>query len=397
MPKPPRVLIVYNTANDSRSVSGVLKHFLLMAKAWMADGWTVDFLASRAGLAPVRKDLPQAGLVSSDNIFNADRYIGKRWAYFPAYGWRLVTAHFTRTPPYDIIYATSPFIFEVYPALVLKKKHRAILAAKFHHVVSAQPQTKREGLVDRVFLWSEKQSVRWINQHAEVIFANTARVARDVHGLERSLALPERKIHEIGCGIDTSQFFELEPNPVYDVVLLGRIHAQKGVFDLPEIWAEVLRQKPGAKMLIIGEGPHRPQLEEELARRGFGTSITRRGGVPEEEKNRLLAQSKLGLSLSYEEGWGLSVNEYLATGLPVVAYDLPVFREIFPNLLLSVPLGDKPAAARAIVELLDQPQRRAEMGLRARAFVQRYDYRQVARAEAEALTAAFRTSASTLK
>jgi glycosyltransferase involved in cell wall biosynthesis len=61
----------------------------------------------------------------------------------------------------------------------------------------------------------------------------------------------------------------------------------------------------------------------------LGDSVTFTGGVDDRRKNELLRQSKLGISLSYEEGWGLSICEYLAAGLPVVAYRLPVFAQVF--------------------------------------------------------------------
>ena len=57
--RPMRILIVHNTLNDSRSVNGVLRHYVLMAKAWISDGHTTDFLAAKAAqpqlaaLAPI--------------------------------------------------------------------------------------------------------------------------------------------------------------------------------------------------------------------------------------------------------------------------------------------------------------------------------------------------------
>ena len=102
-----------------------------------------------------------------------------------------------------------------------------------------------------------------------------------------------------------------------------------------------------------------------------------------------MSQARVGLSLSFEEGWGLSVNEFLATGIPVVAYGLPIFDSVFPNQLIKVPIGDKSAAAREIVALLDSPARQRELGLRGREFVQRYDFRNVARQELAALSELF--------
>lgn len=376
---PRRILITYNTANDSRSVSGVLKHFLLVARAWIAQGIEVDFLVAKAGFPQIHNFVPEAGLVSSDNIFNADRYIGKTWAYLPAYAWRMVTPWFSKFKTYDAIYASSPFIFEVGPARVIRRRHKAVLATKFHHVISAQE--KRTGLADRMFVWSERKTMRWVNREADLIVASTGPVLRDVKALEARLGLPPREILQVGYGLDLSLFLPPVEKPEFDVVILGRLHVHKGVLDLPEIWSRVRQSKPDAKLLIIGEGAHRPLLEQGLQKFGLTSSVTFTGGVPEREKNELLARSRIGLSLSFEEGWGLSVNEYLATGLPVVAYHLPIYDEVFPGLLETVPSGNKEAAAANILRLLQNQSLSESIGSRGREFVKRYDYRNVAEAE----------------
>ncbi|MGZ8940116.1 MAG: glycosyltransferase family 4 protein [Limisphaerales bacterium] len=387
--QPLRILISYNTANDSRSVSGVLKHFLLIGRAWVAQGVEVDFLAARAGFTQIRSFLPEAGLISSDNLFNADKYIEKTWAYFPAYGWRLVTSHFTRLRRYDVVYASSPMIFETYPAMIAARRTGAILAAKFHHVLKAQ--AKRTGMMDRLFLWSERKSMRWIYRHAEVIFASTGPVVRDVRALQRELGFPERKIHQVGYGLDMSLFRPPASQPRYDAVILGRLHVHKGVLELPDVWAQVVAARPGASLLVIGEGPHRPLVEAAFEKLGLRSSVTFTGGVPELEKNDLLAQSKLGLSLSFEEGWGLSVNEFLAAGIPAIVYDLPIYHEIFPNLLVSVLQGDKQAMARQILRLLADDDLRRILGHNGRDYVKRYDYREIAQAELDAIKEALAT------
>ena len=169
------------------------------------------------------------------------------------------------------------------------------------------------------------------------------------------------------------------------------MHALKGVLDLPEVWAGVLEQRPDARLVVIGEGPHRADVERAFAERGLSDSATFTGGIGEEEKNELLAKSRVGLSLSSEEGWGLAVHECLASGMPVVAYQLPVLDHVFPSLLDCVPQGDTQAASEAIVALLDDPARRRKRAEAARKYIERYDFRAMAKEELEALQAAVST------
>src|ERR1051325_4113188 len=91
-----KILIVHNTLNDSKSLSGALRHFLFMANEWTASGHQTDFLIAKCAFPQISAFCPNSRLISSDNIFDATNYVEKTWRYFPAYAWRMLTPHFTR-------------------------------------------------------------------------------------------------------------------------------------------------------------------------------------------------------------------------------------------------------------------------------------------------------------
>jgi glycosyltransferase involved in cell wall biosynthesis len=385
-----QILVVHNTLNDSRSLSGALRHFLFMANEWTAAGHQTDFLAARAGFPQIAGLSPKARLIPSDNIFDATHYVEKTWRYFPAYGWRMLTPHFTGLPSrYDVIIASTQLIVEVYPAMILARRQKAKFAAKVHHVLAAQ--AKRTGFFDRLFLWSERKTMRWLNQKADLVICGTRLVENDFHQLEQRLGLPpSHKTTAIGYGVDLSQIpLSIDSPKRYDLVHLGRLHEHKGVFHLPEIWREIVARKPDAQLVVIGEGPHRSRVEQMFRELGLSSSVTFTGGVDEATKNRLLTESRVGLSLSFEEGWGLSINEFLAAGLPVVAYGLPIFDVVFPGQLANVAVGDRQGIVENVLRLLAAPARQRELGIRGRDFVQRYDFRNVAQDELAALQKLF--------
>ncbi len=384
------ILLVHNSLNDSTSVSGVLKHYALVAKGWIEQGHTTDFLVATAGFPQVADLCPVAGKVSSDRWFNASSYIEQTWRYFPAYGWRLLNAHVQRFErKYDIVYASNFLIFEVYPAWVIARRHRARFVVKAQHVLHAQP--KRESVFDRLFLATERMAAKIANRHADLIMCLSDVVGRDYRALEEDLGLPTSNVITVGCGLD---FADIDATPQvskeYDVVFLGRMHEQKGVFELPDVWRRVNRQCPEARLLVIGEGPHRPDTQKLIDEAGLSGTVTFAGGVPEKEKNRLLAASSIGLSLSYEEGWGLSVTEYLAAGLPVAAYDLPVFQSEFEGHLTLHTRGDQDAVAQTLVDWLLNPTVAEQVGKKGREFVHRFDYRTVAQEELDLMEQLFK-------
>jgi glycosyltransferase involved in cell wall biosynthesis len=383
-----KILVVHNSLMDSRSVSGVLKHYAGMANEWIASGHPTDFLVARAGFPQFQSLCPRAGLVASDNVFDATRYLAQTWRYFPAYGWRCVTAHFARLPQrYDVVYASGQFIVDIYCARVIAHRLGVPWVAKIQHVLHSQP--KRHGFINNLFLNSEKLAAKWMHRHAAQVMCLSGVVAEDYRKLEESLGLKPTVTRTVGCGVDVRALQAVPAeSKQFDAVFLGRMHEQKGVFELPGVWRQVLAAKADAKLAVIGEGPHRQKMEAMFHELGIAGSVTCTGGIDETAKNKLLAQSRVGLSLSYEEGWGLSVTEFLAMGLPVVAYDLPVFRQIFPGQLASVNPGDRADAARKLLALLCDEPRRQSIGSQGRDFARRYDYRHIAQEELAVLNAA---------
>jgi glycosyltransferase involved in cell wall biosynthesis len=167
---------------------------------------------------------------------------------------------------------------------------------------------------------------------------------------------------------------------LFEASFLGRIVPSKGIFDLVKIWKKVCEHKKTSKLLIIGSGL--TELLKEAARReGISENIILAGYVPEEIKLKLLRNSRLFVFPSYIEGWGIAIAEAMACGLPVVAYNLPVYKEVFDDKLITVPLGDVEEMARKVIYLLENPEIARKMGEANREFVKKYDWKTIAEKE----------------
>lgn len=388
-----RILIVYNSVNDAHSISGVQRHFAVVTSAWIRQGHVVDFLVGEAAFPSFKALFPQSRLISSDSIFDSTGKMAQTWRNFPAYLWRMMTSHATSLPDrYDVVYACAQAFFEVYAALVVCRRLKSVLAVKVHHVVGLQ--RKHSGFFDRLYVVTERWSTRLLHRYADVIITSTPPITADFLELQRRLGLEPRQPVTIGYGLDLQKLaFQPDAPKRFDAVLLGRVHEHKGVFDAPALWQAVRAKRPEARLLVIGEGAHRAELQRRFAAAGMGPetgAVTFTGGIPDPEKDALLPQCRVGLSLSREEGWGLSVTEYLAFGLPVVAMRLPVFDQVFPGQLDLVDQGDATAAAERVLQWLERPEAAREQAMRGRSFVERYDYRAVAEQELAALAAGCR-------
>jgi glycosyltransferase involved in cell wall biosynthesis len=84
-------------------------------------------------------------------------------------------------------------------------------------------------------------------------------------------------------------------------------------------------------------------------------------GLPTPSVKRLLLESRALLMPSFAEGYGLPIVEALSAGVPVIASDIPVFREIGHGRLMTIDPTDGPRWRAAINAFIkeDSPERAA--------------------------------------
>lgn len=127
--------------------------------------------------------------------------------------------------------------------------------------------------------------------------------------------------------------------PGDEFVILGTIEGRKNHALLLDVWDRLVQQ-PQAKaprLVIIGrQGWACDDVLARLDRGGFGDRVERTGSLDDDSIARRLATARALLFPSFAEGYGLPLVEALDAGIPVIASDLQVFREIgqgVPDLL----------------------------------------------------------------
>lgn len=142
--------------------------------------------------------------------------------------------------------------------------------------------------------------------------------------LEQGVA-PER-VHLIPCGAPTDEFTPPTDRPEGPprFVAVSRLVAWKGVDLSIRAFARAAPGLPGASLTIIGDGPDRGELETLAARLGLADRVFFRGEQSptvvrqELERSHVFVQHSLDLN-GWSEGFGVSLAEAAAMGLPVVA------------------------------------------------------------------------------
>lgn len=143
----------------------------------------------------------------------------------------------------------------------------------------------------------------------------------------QSLGVPKKNISVVPNGIDlgyitgTAQAELSGPDPVrksYDLVFAGRLIREKNVDVLIRVTLLLKEEFPGVRCLVIGDGPQKEELVKLALRLGVSENVEFTGFTDYGSLIEKLRDSKVFLLPSSREGFGISVIEAYACGIPVI-------------------------------------------------------------------------------
>ena len=150
------------------------------------------------------------------------------------------------------------------------------------------------------------------------------------------------------------------------VLGVGRLAPQKDFHTLIEAFARVLAERP-CRLLILGEGPIRHELESRVSALGLEDSVSLPGWA--QNPYAFMARAALFVLSSRHEGFPGALVEALACGCPAVSTDCPSGpSEILEDPDLLAPVGDPEALARVMLRALARPADKAALRANAARF-----------------------------
>jgi glycosyltransferase involved in cell wall biosynthesis len=111
---------------------------------------------------------------------------------------------------------------------------------------------------------------------------------------------------------------------------------------------------PDQRLVVIGNGPARADLEEQVARLGLQERVAFLGAVPREDLHRWFRTASVFVSLSEHEAFGITLLEAAVGGAGIVASDIPAHREVsayVPDAAISLIAPDSSASSIAMAIL----------------------------------------------
>lgn len=208
---------------------------------------------------------------------------------------------------------------------------------------------------------------------ADLIATDTAVVRAEIVSL---LGVAPSRVAVCGCGVDPS-WFELRrvrAHPPY-LLSVGTVEERK---DLATA-VRALAQLPEVRLVSVG--PHTSFVARVRAvaeALGVSARVELRGFVEDATLRSLYAGALALVFPSRYEGFGLPAVQALAAGVPVIASDLPVLREVLGDWALFATAGDARAIAQCVRSVMKGGTNVDDMTRGGRAHAQRLDWASVA-------------------
>jgi phosphatidylinositol alpha-mannosyltransferase len=281
--------------------------------------------------------------------------------------WRRVAGLF-RTHPFDVLHVHEPFM-PLVPWFVLRQATAPIVAT-FH--------THRE------------HGHRWYGPYRRLLDPLMRRVRTRLavsDAARRTVARHFPGDYEIvPNGIELARFRQPSSRPSdmpadrRHVLCVGRLEPRKGVGRLIEAMATVEREVPDVRLVVVGDGPDRAQLE--AAARAAEVDVLFTGHVSDEALPAYYLAADVVCSPALgDESFGIVLLEAMAAGRAIVATRIEGYAELLAGAGSArlVEADDPVALAREIKLLVEAPELRRTLGARGAAFARAYDWNEVAR------------------
>ncbi len=191
----------------------------------------------------------------------------------------------------------------------------------------------------------------------------------------------KRRVYVVANGVNPARFLRNQKPSLpsapgtFTVGFVGTLKPWHGLEYLIEAFAWVYGRNEKTRLLIVGDGPERERIEDDLRAKSLLDAVHFTGLVQPSEIPGLLASMDVAVApypASSDFYFSpLKVYEYMAAGLPVAASRIGQLENVIEDKIngLLVPAGDADALADALEELRTNRELRIGLGRAARASV----------------------------
>ncbi len=258
---------------------------------------------------------------------------------------------------------------DIATALAAKITRRPFVAT-FHGWTNFEPGSIRA----RLYPLLDRAALRYAHTVISVSAAEARNVKFEGRGPKQAIihnGIDPDRYNPQYVQSDTKQFFANE-DAVPILGMVGRIHPNKGQMEFVQAAADLIRDGLVFKILILGKTPlgyeaYEKQMKRFLTENGLD-HVVRVASVSPVEVPSVLSMIDIVVAPSFMESLSFTLLEAMAMEKAIVTTPVGGTPEIISDgeTGLLVPPGDREELARALKKLLSSPERRRELGLKAR-------------------------------
>jgi glycosyltransferase involved in cell wall biosynthesis len=281
-----------------------------------------------------------------------------------------------RRRPFDVVHVCNPPDLLFLAVLPLRRRAAFLFD---HHDLVPELYLSRFGRGRDVFYRGTRLAERMTFALADVV-VSTNESYRDV-AISRGHKRKEDTF-VVRSAPDLRRFAPTAPDPSlrcgrqYLLAYIGVMGPQDGVDHALRALALLRARRDDWHAIFVGAGDVFDEMQELGRSLGLGGSVEFTGRVPDDELIQIVSTADVCLA---PDPWNdlndvstmNKIVEYMALGKPIVSYDLKEARVSAGDAGIYVPANDEAAFAAAVSDLLDDPDRRQEMGNRGRARVEK--------------------------
>ncbi len=283
-------------------------------------------------------------------LFNQNRVA----SFLPTYILRTIEAcSILLTKRFNIYYTTGDFFCNVVPVFLFKRK--GMWAACIYHL--NEPPWKRKNYWFRGVLSYVLQNISLylIKKRAALIFVLNQGIKEQLEAKGFSQTIV---VSYAGLNLNqTQKVIGVLPQKKVgsNLVFFNRVNPTKGIGDLAFITNQVKLVFPKLRLDIFGsiDPQTKKILSQDFKKYSCSNNSNIHGYVQQKQEiYEALKVAKVFMQPSYEEGWSIVLFEAILCKCIPVVYDLPVYREIFGDLLPTAPLGNKNNFSQEVIKIL---------------------------------------------
>ena len=286
---------------------------------------------------------------------------------------RKIVRRLREEAPFQVVIACNPPDILIHLARPLRKRGAGLIF-DYHDPAPELFETmfERRGLFHRLLVFFERRAQRTadlvmtVNEPCAELVRTRGGIAAD-------------RVYIVYNGPNPEKFYPVEPRPElrndrkHLVLWIGRMSRKEGLSLLIDAADELVntRGRTDVSFAIVGNGDVKEDLEAEVAARGLDGVVVLPGSARDEQLREYMSTASVCLSLDEHSALNdrslmIKVLEYMIMGRAIVQFPLNEISRVCGDTAVYAANGDSHDLAVKIGELLDDPDRREQLGAAAR-------------------------------